>query len=68
MFLLAIIGGLLTGGEGRGFIAFNFRLTGPSRDPDVSVNPLSVLTPGILRRLFDGGDGPTPERQKPMTR
>ena len=63
-----IIGGLLTGGEGRGFIAFNFRLTGPSRDPDVSVNPLSVLTPGILRRLFDGGDGPTPERQKPMTR
>jgi len=50
-----IIGGLLTGGEGRGVIAFNFGVSGPSRDPVVTVNPLSVLTPGVLRRLFEGG-------------
>ena len=32
--------------------AANYRLSGSTDDPDVSVNPLSVLTPGILRQLF----------------
>lgn len=49
---IPILGDLLTGGRGRGLIAFNFAVEGPFADPDVSVNPLSVLTPGLLRDLF----------------
>jgi hypothetical protein len=52
---IPLIGGLLTGGEGRGVIAFNFAMQGPADDPSISVNPLSVLTPGVLRRIFEGG-------------
>jgi len=49
---IPIIGDLLTGGEGRGVVAFNFAVRGPADDPRVTVNPLSVLTPGFLRDIF----------------
>jgi hypothetical protein len=54
---IPVLGDLLTGGEGRGLLAFNFSLTGPIADPTVQVNPLSVLTPGFLRDLFSGEPG-----------
>jgi hypothetical protein len=50
---IPLIGDLLTGGKGGGLIAFSYSLKGPSSDPSVSVNPLSALTPGFLRGLFD---------------
>ena len=50
---LPVIGSLLTGGEGQGLFAAAFRLTGSNDDPTVTVNPLSALTPGLLRHLFD---------------
>ena len=31
----------------------NYSMNGPSADPSVTVNPLSALTPGLLRRLFN---------------
>jgi hypothetical protein len=50
---IPVLGPLLTGGEtGGGVFAANFKLTGPMEDPEVSVNPLSALTPGILRKVF----------------
>ncbi|MBV8779749.1 MAG: hypothetical protein JO258_21360 [Alphaproteobacteria bacterium] len=48
-----VLGSILMGGEGQGLFAASFRLTGSSDDPSVSVNPLSALTPGLLRHLFD---------------
>lgn len=38
--------------KGEGLIGFNYSLTGSSDNPSVRVNPLSVLTPGILRDIF----------------
>ena len=35
-----------------GLFGFNFRLTGVSENPRVSVNPLSILTPGAFREIF----------------
>ncbi|MCB2114924.1 MAG: hypothetical protein KDE00_01150 [Rhodobacteraceae bacterium] len=35
-----------------GLFGFNYRLRGPSTDPSVSVNPLSILTPGMFRDIF----------------
>ncbi|MFV0473326.1 MAG: AsmA-like C-terminal domain-containing protein [Pikeienuella sp.] len=54
---IPVVGKVLTGGDGQGLFAFTFAVKGPIGDPDVSVNPLSVLAPGILRRLFDGSAG-----------
>jgi hypothetical protein len=59
---IPVIGTLLTGGQGGGLIGFNYSVSGLAGSPNVSVNPLSALTPGFLRGLFgifDSSDGPT---------
>ncbi|MDM7931120.1 hypothetical protein [Tabrizicola sp.] len=38
--------------RGEGLFGFNYRLTGTAEAPNVSVNPLSVLTPGMFREIF----------------
>ncbi len=35
-----------------GLFGFNYQLTGTAADPEVSVNPLSILTPGMFREIF----------------
>lgn len=45
------IGSLLTR-RGEGLIGFNYDLKGTSQNPAVSVNPLSILTPGMFREIF----------------
>jgi hypothetical protein len=49
---IPVLGNLLVGGEGQGIFAANFRIYGQRDDPQVSVNPLSTLAPGVLRQLF----------------
>jgi hypothetical protein len=38
--------------RGEGLFGFNYALTGSASAPLVSVNPLSVLTPGMFREIF----------------
>ena len=49
---LPLIGRLFSSERDGGLIAADFTLAGPMSSPAVNVNPLSLLTPGILRRLF----------------
>jgi len=49
---LPVLGRLFSPEPGGGLVAFSFTLRGPLNDPQVSVNPLSALTPGFLRGLF----------------
>ncbi len=62
-----VVGSMLSGGENEGLIAIRFSVGGTTDKPDVSVNPLSALTPGFLRGIFDvfspGGKKP----EKPST-
>ncbi|MCI5049615.1 MAG: AsmA-like C-terminal domain-containing protein [Rickettsiales bacterium] len=58
---IPLIGEMLVGGEGEGVFAFSYSVKGHADKPDVSVNPLSVLTPGFTRKFFDIFDGPPPE-------
>ncbi|WP_245853584.1 DUF3971 domain-containing protein [Maliponia aquimaris] len=44
--------GRLISRQGEGLIGFNFNLRGPVDNPRVSVNPLSVFTPGMFRDIF----------------
>lgn len=38
--------------RGEGLFGFNYNIRGSTKDPQVSVNPLSVLTPGFFREIF----------------
>ena len=63
---IPVIGSLLLGGEGQGLFAANYRVTGSAADPEVSVNPLSALAPGFLRRLFQPNFGMPPPVQQSL--
>jgi|GEM_PF-909600 len=61
---IPIIGDILLGGKGKGIIGINYAIKGDMNDPSISVNPLSVLTPGFLRGVFDVFDKPAPDFDK----
>ena len=71
---LPLLGIVLTGGEGEGLLAFTYRLSGPAEDPQIKVNPLSVLAPGFLRNLLgtpskdDETEGPRALPDQPNNR
>ncbi len=48
---IPLVGDLLTGGSG-GVFAATYSVKGPSDEPVIGFNPLSVITPGILRRIL----------------
>ena len=49
---IPLVGKLFSPERGGGVFAASYTLRGPLADPDVSVNPLTALTPGFLRGLF----------------
>ena len=49
---LPVIGNILVGPRGGGVFAATYRMSGPLDDPDIVVNPLAALAPGVLRKLF----------------
>lgn len=55
---IPVLGQLLTGGEGEGLLATEFRVRGKIDDPSVTVNPLTALTPGFLRDLVSTAERP----------
>lgn len=50
-YFLNSIGSVLTR-RGEGLVGFNFNVGGTAASPQVSVNPLSALTPGMFREIF----------------
>lgn len=69
---IPIIGNILTSKKGEGIVGITYALRGNLDQPTLSTNPLSVLTPGILRRIFEGTPKPpgsaatTPPAQQPQ--
>jgi hypothetical protein len=49
---IPLIGEVITGGEGEGLIATQYHIKGGVDDPKITINPLSNLTPGFLRRIW----------------
>ena len=54
---LPLIGGLFTGGDGKGLFGVTYRVIGSTDAPEIQSNPLSALAPGFLRLLFEGQKG-----------
>jgi uncharacterized protein YhdP len=55
---IPLLGTILTGPQGGGVFAANYRMRGSLDDPEVTVNPLATLAPGILRNIFNIFDTP----------
>ncbi len=51
---LPLVGPFLAGREGEGAFAATYSVKGPPSEPQIRVNPLSVLAPGFIRDLFSG--------------
>jgi|GEM_PF-4257298 len=49
---IPIIGKLLTGGKSRGIISIDYKANGDDKSSNVSVNPISSLTPSLFKRLL----------------
>lgn len=62
--LNAAIGGLFGAREGEGLFGVTYRATGAFTDPNIVINPLSAIAPGIFRRMFEPRT-PTHELEPP---
>ena len=67
--------GTILGGSNEGLIGISYRVRGAINSPNVSVNPLSAIAPGILRKILgvvDGttvtGEGPDATSRRPSGR
>jgi hypothetical protein len=47
---IPLVGGLFGGDSG--VFAINYKIVGSQKEPDVSTNPLTVITPGFTRKIF----------------
>ena len=56
--VIPLFGQILTGGEG--VVAFDYAVRGRMDSPKVFLNPLSVLTPGILRKIIPNTEDAVP--------
>ena len=55
---LPLVGRLFSPEKGGGVFAARFAVDGPIDDPNISINPVSALTPGFLRGIFGVFDQP----------
>lgn len=49
---IPLVGDILSGGSAGGVFAATYSVRGPAKTPTTMVNPLAILTPGFLRRIF----------------
>ncbi|MCC3860913.1 AsmA-like C-terminal domain-containing protein [Pseudemcibacter aquimaris] len=49
---IPLLGTILTGGKDEGIFAATYNMRGTIDDPEVNINPLMALAPGIFRKIF----------------
>jgi hypothetical protein len=50
---IPLVGAILGNGRDRGLIGVTYKLEGPVKSPQLQINPLSVIAPGIFRSIFE---------------
>jgi hypothetical protein len=61
---IPLLGDILTSRKGEGIFGVTYGVSGHVDELKIAVNPISVLAPGFLRKLFQMG--PTPQAAVPM--
>jgi hypothetical protein len=54
---IPVVGVVLAGGQHEGVFALSYRLYGALPSPSISVNPLSAIAPGLMRKIMGVIDG-----------
>jgi len=49
---IPVLGQIISGAQGEGIFGMTFAVQGPTSNPQVIVNPLSLVAPGIFREMF----------------
>jgi hypothetical protein len=62
---IPILGTVLGSKKGEGFIGVTYSASGSADNPSVFANPISALTPGIFRRIFQGNAALQPPAPPP---
>ncbi|MBT3070689.1 DUF3971 domain-containing protein [Rhodomicrobium sp. Az07] len=66
--VVPVLGDLLKGRENEGVFGITFAVQGRTSNPDVIVNPVSMLAPGFLRQIFEFENAPAqPVQPQPQT-
>jgi hypothetical protein len=50
---IPILGPILGGGRDEGLVGITYKMFGPLEAPTLTLNPVSVLAPGIFRKIFE---------------
>jgi hypothetical protein len=50
---IPLIGTILGGGRDEGLVGITYKLFGPLDAPDLTMNPISAIAPGIFRKIFE---------------
>ena len=62
---IPLFGVILGGGTNEGLFGVNFRISGPATAPVLTINPLSAIAPGFLRKIFGAGEVGTSQMPAP---
>jgi hypothetical protein len=65
---IPLLNELLVGRKGEGVFGVTFGIEGPTANPTVIVNPVSLLTPGVFRQIFDFNNSMTVQKIKKNSR
>ncbi len=59
---IPIVGVILGGGTKEGIFGIAYEVTGPTGNPRPTVNPISAIAPGVLRKFFEFREAPDHDR------
>ena len=62
---IPLLGDVLVSKKGEGIIGMTYSVSGDADQPNLSVNPLAALAPGIFRRIFEGSMPVAPQPTAP---
>jgi hypothetical protein len=62
---IPILGDVLVSKKGEGVFGMTYSVSGNADQPNLSVNPLAALAPGIFRRIFEGSMPVAPQPTPP---
>jgi hypothetical protein len=63
---IPILGNVLVSKKGEGVFGMTYSVSGDADQPNLSVNPLAALAPGIFRRIFEGSMPVAPQPTAPV--
>ncbi|MBO6550545.1 MAG: hypothetical protein JJ964_13100 [Rhizobiales bacterium] len=66
--VVPVLGDILVGRRGEGMLGITFGIYGSTKNPQVLVNPMSLVAPGVFRQIFEFEQGGQNIKVRPNTK